>query len=820
MTGGGSRTETEKKDRQGREDSLPRLLLAAPKSGSGKTMITCGLLEALKRRGMRAASAKCGPDYIDPMFHRNVLGVPSANLDTFFTDEATTRYLLKRHAAQADFTLIEGVMGYYDGLGGQSDAASTYEVARVTETPVALIVDGKGASVSLAALVKGLVEYRADSNIRGILLNRVSAGFYPRLKELLERECGVRVLGFLPELKDLEVPSRHLGLISPEEMETFERWTGRIADELEKNVDMDALLELGRAVPAIEGAAPEIPRLERTVRIGVARDEAFSFYYGENLQLLAEMGAELVEFSPLRDETLPQALDGLLLGGGYPENYGPELEKNEKMRREIKAACERGMPCLAECGGFLYLQESLKTAAGQECSMAGGLKGRSFPTGKLCRFGYVQVETSKSGILGEAGQLLKGHEFHYWDCTENGADCIAGKPAGGKEYSCMVHTAHMAAGFPHFYYYSNPEAVFEFLRGCLRFQARRRAQEHWDAIAKPIDGLGLLEDYVKKLCFIAGSAKAPDIKKRALLVLCGDHGVVAEGVTQTGREVTRIVAENFAKGFSTVNCMAGCAGVDVYTVDAGMDTPYYPEKKLVQNAVVDKKIGQGCGNIAKEPAMSAEQCRAALETGRDLVGELKSKGYAIVATGEMGIGNTTPTSALAALLLKQPAEAVTGRGAGLDDSGLEKKRRAVQAAVDRSLEKGLVSEGCVKKPVELLAEAGSYEIAMMAGVFLGGVAHGVPIVIDGAISAVAALAAAQIDCRVPDFVLASHVSQETTAGLALQRLGAEAILHGRMHLGEGTGAVALFPLLDMAVEVYNSMGSFDDYDITAYERQG
>lgn len=805
----------------------PRLLLTAPRSGSGKTLFTCGLLALWKRQGKKAAAAKCGPDYIDPMFHRRVLGVPSCNIDPFFTDENLTRYLLARRAAGADVTVLEGAMGYYDGLGGQSERASAYEAAKITASPAVLVADAKGASVSLAALVKGIADYRADSNVKGILLNRVSAGYYPRLKELLERECGIPVLGYLPELPELAVPSRHLGLVSPGELQAFDGWIGRAADELEKTVETERLLALAETAPELVYEEPLLPRLPRRVRIAVARDEAFSFYYEENLELLERMGAELTEFSPIHDGALPQETDGLLLGGGYPELYAEELERNSSMRERVRDAVREGMPCLAECGGFLYLQEKLEGDDGVSRNMAGALGGRGFPTGRLCRFGYVEVETETAGVLGAAGQRLRGHEFHHWDCTENGADALAGKPSAGadgeltrgKTYRCMVHGNTLAAGFPHFYYYSNPQAAYAFLYRCLQFQAERRAQEKWDGIAKPIDGLGLLETYVKKLCRIAADPAPPRLERRALLVLCGDHGVVSEGVTQTDSSVTRIVAENFAGGCSSVNFMAARAGADVFVADVGMNTPVYPEKRLVMGAVVDRKLGPGCGNIAKEPAMTVEQCERALAVGRELVRELKEKGYTLIATGEMGIGNTTPTSALAALLLQLPAEKVTGRGAGLDEEGLERKRKAVAAACRRAIAKGLAGADGVRKPLELLAEVGGFEIAVMAGVFLGGVRERLPIVIDGVISAVAALAADCLDGRVREYVLASHVSEEAAAACALERLGAEAILHGRMRLGEGTGAVALFPLLDMAAAVYGNMGSFDDLAITAYERQ-
>lgn len=820
----------------------PRILFAAPKSGNGKTTITCGTIELLKRRNQKVASFKCGPDYIDPMFHRRVLGISAGNLDTYFTGAALTRKILMKQAQNADITVIEGVMGYYDGLGGQSEAASTYEVAKVTKTPVILIVDAKGASVSLAAVIKGLVEYKVDSGISGIILNRVSAGYYDRIKKVIETACKIPVLGYLPEMKELVVPSRHLGLVAPEEMTAFKEWITVIADALERTVDMETLLEIANSakdLSEMDMAGSEsmdlsemmnngevdvyrdddlmrnekLPRLTSPVRLAVARDEAFSFYYSENMELLQEMGAELVEFSPVRDRALPDNVDGLILGGGYPENFAKELEANSSMRNSVKKACKMNMPCLAECGGFLYLQQELEGSDGQVYHMAGVLPGKGFRTEKLCRFGYMQGKSRYAGVMGKQGTVLKGHEFHYWDCTENGEDFAAEKPVTVKRpYSCMVHTNTMLAGFPHFYYYSNPQAVYQFLLQCQKYQAGRNAKKHWDSIAKPIDSLGLLEDYVVKICQAAGSAEPCDIGRRALVILCADHGVVAEGVTQTGQEVTRIVSENFAKGCSTVNIMAGKAGVDVYTVDVGMNTPSYPEKDLKMNAVIDRKVAKGTNNLAVEAAMSIEQCRQTINIGRQLVKELKEQGYRILATGEMGIGNTTPTSVLAAVFLQQSAAAITGRGAGLSEEGFHRKCQIVKQAVKRVKEKNLTDS------VEILAEVGGYEIAAMAGVFLGGMECGIPVVIDGAISVVAALTAVKIDRRVSDYLLASHVSEEPVGKLALKALDLEAVLHGHMCLGEGTGAVALFPLLDMAMEVYKNMGGFTDYDIEAYER--
>ncbi|MCD7835699.1 MAG: cobyrinate a,c-diamide synthase [Lachnospiraceae bacterium] len=792
-----------------------RILFAAPKSGSGKTMITCGVLAILKKRGLRVKAFKCGPDFIDPMFHRKALGIASGNLDTFFTDADTTRYIFRRDSDNRDIAVIEGVMGYYDGLGGNSTEGSTYEVAVVTDTPVILIVDAKGASVSLAAMIRGIIEYRTDSRIVGVILNRVSAGYFDRLRALIEKECGLKVFGYVPELKELSVPSRHLGLVQPGEAEAVRSWADSLAEKLGQTIDIDAILKAAEAGGISDSTAPvfNIPRLPGRVRIAVARDEAFSFYYSENMDILKEMGADIVEFSPLRGDLMPEAADGMIIGGGYPENYVDRLESS-KSTAEIYSAVMKGMPCLAECGGFLYLQKELENDRGLSADMAGVLNGRGFPTGGLRRFGYAELETARGGLLGDRGEIIRGHEFHHWDCTENGSDFTAHK-RGGQDYACMVHTDTLAAGFPHLYYYSNPGMLYSFLETALEYKTERLSKKHWDSIAKPLDSLGLLEEAVNKLCRInlnAGSGAFERLGRRALLTFCGDHGVVCEGVTQTGKDVTGIVSENFAKGCSSVNYMASVAGVDVYPIDIGIDADCYRQNELVRGEVINRKIRRGAGNIAVEPAMSQDECRRALCVGCELVGELKRKGYGLIATGEMGIGNTTPTSVLAALYLGLTPDAVLGRGAGLSDEGLAVKREVIGRAVSRVRGLG------ISDAFEILAQAGGLEIAGMAGAFLGGVKYRMPIIIDGAISSVAALAAYRMDSRVRRFAFASHESNELTGRLALEEMGLKAPVHAEMCLGEGTGAMTLIPLLDMAVSVYVNMGSFEDYSIEAYQR--
>ena len=285
---------------------LPRIMLAAPASGSGKTLITCGILKALVNRGYRTASFKCGPDYIDPMFHSRVIGTRSGNLDTFFTGSEITRYLFGKAAGEAQISVVEGVMGYYDGLAGISTKASSADVAGTLDIPVVLIVNCRGLSISLLPLLQGFLEFEKPSHIRGVILNRVSGGMYPDLKRLAEERFPLKVLGYVPELEDFKLESRHLGLVLPGEVEALQEKLDKLAARLEETLDLDAFLAMADSAPDLEYEAPRIPVLKNpgSVTVAVAEDEAFCFTYRDNLQLLKEMGARLVKFSPLHDREL------------------------------------------------------------------------------------------------------------------------------------------------------------------------------------------------------------------------------------------------------------------------------------------------------------------------------------------------------------------------------------------------------------------------------------------------------------------------------------------------------------------------------------
>ncbi len=458
---------------------LPRVLICAGSSGSGKTLITCGILQALCNRGMKMGSFKCGPDYIDPMFHTKVIGTKSRNLDSFFTEAKVLRHILQKNGENLDFAVIEGVMGYYDGLGGVSTDGSAYHVGRLTETPAVLIVNCKGMSLSIAAHVAGFLNFRSDSNIVGVILNQVSPMIYQKVKAAVEEETGVKVIGYVPVVKDCQIESRHLGLVMPDEIADIKERLNKLANILEETLDLDLLLELGAAAPPIQGDLTEDEqeelgltfRLKEPLRIAIAKDEAFCFMYEDNLDLLQSMGAELVPFSPIHDEKLPDNVCGLLLYGGYPELYAHKLAGNLTMKEDLLRRCREGMPVLAECGGFMYLHETMESNEGVAYPMVGLIAGQAYKTEKLGRFGYISLK-AQTNVLGEdmKNESLPAHEFHYFDSTNPGDDFYGQKPVGNRGWKCLHSSPTMLAGFPHLYYYGNTKPVQAFLKRCSEYR--------------------------------------------------------------------------------------------------------------------------------------------------------------------------------------------------------------------------------------------------------------------------------------------------------------------------------------------------------------
>lgn len=451
--------------------NTPRLLLAAPCSGAGKTTVTCGLLQALVNRGMLPMACKSGPDYIDPMFHSRIIGAKSGNLDLFFTDQRTVRYLLERNSQGCDVTVLEGAMGFYDGIALSSDA-SAYDLARTTETPVIFILDARGSSISICAAIHGFAEFQPENHIAGVILNRVSPMFYPRLKTAIEERCGLRVYGYLPELTDCTLESRHLGLVTPSDVANLRDKLRRLAAQAEQSLEIDGLLALARTAPRLNAPPPALPEgVSGAPKIAVARDEAFCFYYEDNLRLLEELEGRLVAFSPLHDKALP-ACDGLYLGGGYPELHAKALGENKTMREQIRCAIQSGLPTVAECGGFMYLHEALEDADGIVSPMAGVIPGKCYPAGKLGRFGYITLTARQSGLLCRARERIRAHEFHYWESEHPGAAFHASKPRTKRCWDCAHSTKTLYAGFPHLHFYGNPGFLVNFLSAAEQYQRR------------------------------------------------------------------------------------------------------------------------------------------------------------------------------------------------------------------------------------------------------------------------------------------------------------------------------------------------------------
>lgn len=453
--------------------TMARLVLAGTSSGCGKTTAACAVLQALVNRGLRVGAFKCGPDYIDPMFHSRVIGAKSGNLDLFFFSEPTLRALLARNGADRDVSVIEGVMGYYDGMGLDTARAGTWDTARATESPAVLVVDAKGASLSVLAVIEGFLNFTPDSRIQGVLLNRCTASTYQALAgAILERFGGrVRPLGYLPSLPDCALESRHLGLVTAAEVEGLREKLAALARQAEETIDLDGLLALAGGAPTLEYAPVPLPGFEEPVRIAVARDRAFCFYYEDSLEALEEMGAELVPFSPLEAPALPEDIHGLYLGGGYPELYGEPLSRNAGMRASVRAALDRGLPCIAECGGFMYLTEAI-----EDWPMVGFLPGKCFDNRRLTRFGYVTLRAKRDNLLCKAGEEIRGHEFHRWDAEHPGGDFTAEKSTG-RSWDCVVATDRLYAGYPHFHFYANLAFAENFYKACIK-EKKRHAGNH------------------------------------------------------------------------------------------------------------------------------------------------------------------------------------------------------------------------------------------------------------------------------------------------------------------------------------------------------
>ena len=487
-------------------------MISAMSSGSGKTVITTAFLLAMKRRGLNLISFKCGPDYIDPMYHTRVLGIPCRNLDLFLmgsravseelsgdrmpavsadrasADDVSYDFGDRNHAEgiSCDLAVIEGAMGFYDGIGGTA-RASAYEIASQTTTPVILVVRSKGQSATLAAQLLGMMKFREKNCLAGIIFTECTEGLYAHLKPIVERETGLSVFGYLPKMEEAAIESRHLGLVTAEEIAEFEDRFAKVADLLEKTVDLDGVLRIAEQFQSAATEESTVPAKtsgakvkSEPVRIAVARDEAFCFYYESSFEALRRAGAELVWFSPVREEHFPENVHGLYLGGGYPERYASALSENENILTAIRSARSDGMPIVAECGGFLYLLENLEGEDGRVYPMAGVLPGDGFRTKGLRRFGYVELRGDMDSLLFKAGEWVPAHSFHHWDATDPGSGLFVRKAGNvireGESFvrtwrECVVDES-LYAGFPHLALDGELPLAERFAESCRTYRGK------------------------------------------------------------------------------------------------------------------------------------------------------------------------------------------------------------------------------------------------------------------------------------------------------------------------------------------------------------
>jgi len=462
------------------------LIVAGPHSGVGKTTVALGLIAAFRRRGLKVQPFKVGPDFIDPGHHTQAAGVISRNLDGWMLTPEANQAIFRRHAASADLALVEGVMGLFDGYDGASEAGSTAQMAKWLGLPALLVVDARAMARSAAALVHGFATFDPDLALAGVLFNRVGSAVHLRyLEQALEFKKDAPSLGGIPRDHELAIPERHLGLTTAQEHPLTPPYLDRLADLMEQNLDLDGLWE---RLPILNLAAPPVtaavggqartpaPHLLNAgpVRLGVAQDEAFCFYYPENLEWLEHFGAAIIPFSPLRDPDLPSGLHGLYLGGGYPEMFAGQLAQNRGLLKSLGDQARGGMPIYAECGGLMFLSQEIQDLDWKSHAMAGVLPFRVRMLPRLRALGYREITLTADGLLGPHGTRARGHEFHY-------SEIISEPDSLGRLYRLADRDGaasrlegytqdNVLASYVHLHFGSNPEVARSLVEHCRRFK--------------------------------------------------------------------------------------------------------------------------------------------------------------------------------------------------------------------------------------------------------------------------------------------------------------------------------------------------------------
>lgn len=468
---------------------IPRIMIAGTHSGVGKTTITTAVMAAFARDGYRVQPYKVGPDYIDPSYHTIATGIPSRNLDSWMLSDETVSRLFRQSAPKADVAVIEGVMGLFDGSEAIGDKGSSAQIAKLLDCPVILIVDVKSMARSAAALVSGFVNFDPELNVAGIILNRIGSERHLRLvREAVEAYCNVPVVGYIRKNAKLELPSRHLGLVPTVEGGVLPEKIKGLADEIRAGIDFARIMRIaeaaGELAPAgetepageMDSAGSMIAGIRGTVdyagkvRIGLAWDEAFSFYYRDGLDELERQGAQLVRFSPLHDTMLPQDLDGIYIGGGFPEIFIRELAANREMLDRLKAAGEQGMPVFAECGGLMYLTRAIVDFDSTEYGMVGLVPGRCIMEKSLVGMGYIEAEALGNNVISGAGMKMRGHEFHYSRLAPDGPDFSYAfrmtRNRSGETVLDGYARGNILASYAHLHFAANPGAAAKFIDNC------------------------------------------------------------------------------------------------------------------------------------------------------------------------------------------------------------------------------------------------------------------------------------------------------------------------------------------------------------------
>ena len=444
------------------ENNIPRVMIVGTGSGCGKTTITCAILQCLVNRGLNTISFKCGPDYIDPMFHSEIIGTKSRNLDIFLCKENTIKYLFNENSKNLDIAIVEGAMGMYDGLDFNSEKYSSNHISRVIKAPQVLVVDVRGKSFSIVAEISGYLDF-GKNNLRGIILNGCSSELYPRYKEMIEKNLSIKVFGYLPKTQEIEIGSRQLGLITAAEIIDLRGKMMLLSNIANETIEIENIIKLAESAEPLDSDDIVVNKeIEGSVNIAVGRDKCFCFYYEDNFDLLKKLGAKITYFSPLYDEKLPENIDAVILGGGYPEENIEALTSNISMIESIKHAKDNGVFIYAECAGFMYMGNQL-SIDGKNYKMTGIVNNDFIMTKGLVRFGYSNLTAQKDNLLCKKSETIPCHEFHYSDSNNNGDAFVSESPSGERSY-CIIAEDTIITGYPHIIFWGN----IDFARNLIK----------------------------------------------------------------------------------------------------------------------------------------------------------------------------------------------------------------------------------------------------------------------------------------------------------------------------------------------------------------